>query len=211
MNKNKILVADDDRLVLTTLSRGLREAGYDVFTASDGSAAVQLGREQVPDLAVLDVRMPGLMGIEAARQLRDEAGVASMFLSAYSDRTLVELATSEGALGYLVKPVTANQLVPAVEAALLRASEIEALRQNTSTLANAITSNREISVAIGIYMERHGVSHGQALESLRHFARSRQRRLLEVARELTAGRNDADGLVAQIAPKRPRRAGSGST
>ena len=104
MYGNSILVADDDIMMLTNISKGLQNAGYQVFTASDGDQAVNLGCREQPDLAVLDIQMPGTFGIEVARQLREQAGVHSIFLTAFSEKEVVELAVKEGALGYLVKP-----------------------------------------------------------------------------------------------------------
>ena len=184
MTRRKILVADDDQMTLTVVTKGLRDAGYEVITASDGTEAVRLGCEERPDLAVLDIRMPGIFGIEAARQLRECAAIDSIFLTAYADREVVELAIKEGALGYLVKPVNSTQLIPAIEAALERSADLHRLHEAEASLTDAIESNREISVAVGIYMERFDVGRQEAFETLRGRARSRQRKLLDVAREL---------------------------
>jgi AmiR/NasT family two-component response regulator len=191
--RRKILVADDDKLVLTLITKGLKNAGYQVIAASDGDEAVRLGCEEKPDLAVLDIRMPGIFGIEAARQLRDNAGIDSIFLTAYADKEVVELAIREGALGYLVKPVDTHQLIPSIEAALNRSHELRRLHENEINLTEAIKRNREISVAIGIYMERFNLSEQVAFENLRDYARSERRKLVEVAHELvqaTEGKND---------------------
>ncbi len=184
MTQHKILVADDDRMTLTIITKGLRDSGYEVITAPDGTEAVELGCREKPDLAVLDIRMPGIFGIEAARQLRECANIHSIFLTAYADKEVVELAIKEGALGYLVKPVNSTQLIPAIEAALERSAELHRLQESEANLTDAIESNREISVAIGIYMERFDVGRKEAFETLRAHARSKQRKLLDVAREL---------------------------
>jgi len=192
MSRSKILVADDDRIVLTALSRGLRNADYEVLAASDGAEAVRIGCQENPDLAVLDIRMPGVFGIEAARQLRRRAGVDSIFLTAYADKEVVELATKEGALGYLVKPVNSTQLIPAIEAALERSAELRRLQRNEASLTDAIKSNREISMAIGIFMEHFNVSDELAFNRLRSFARSQRRKLVELAHDLV---QDKDGRI----------------
>ncbi len=184
MKRTKILVADDDRVTLSVMTTGLRKAGYEVIAAMDGDDAVRLGCAERPELAVLDVRMPGLFGIEAARRLRRDAGIDCIFLSAYADRELVELAIAEGALGYLVKPVNSTQLIPAVKAAIERSAELRRLQEAEVSLTHAIETNREISVAIGIYMERFDVSREQAIEALRGMARPQRRKLVDVAREL---------------------------
>ena len=184
MTQHKILVADDDQITLTIITKGLRDDGYEVVTAPDGTEAVKLGCREKPDLAVLDIRMPGIFGIEAARQLRECADIDSIFLTAYADREVVELAIKEGALGYLVKPVNITQLIPAIEAALERSAELHRLHESEASLTDAIESNREISVAVGIYMERFDVGRQEAFETLRARARSKQRKLIDVARTL---------------------------
>jgi response regulator NasT len=189
MSKLKILVADDDRITLSVIALGLRKAAYEVVTAMNGEDAVRLGRTEKPDLAILDVRMPGVFGIEAARRLRREADVDCIFLSAYANMELVELAIKEGALGYLVKPVNSTQLIPAVKAALERSAELRRLHENEVSLTHAIETNREISVAIGIYMERFDMEQKEAVEALRAIARPQRRKLVDVAQELIqAGR-----------------------
>lgn len=184
MSDNKIIVlADDDRLILSTLGNGLRHEGYEVFEAEDGEAAVALCKEKGPALALLDVRMPGLSGIEAARRLRAETNVPFLFLSAYGDSEVVQQATEEGALGYLVKPVDLPQIVPSIEAALARAADLRDLRESEFHLNRALAQGRQTSVAVGVLMERHRLTERQAFDLLRNRARSQRRKLIEVAQE----------------------------
>ncbi len=198
MASYRILVADDDILILTTLTKGLQQAGYEVIAASNGEEAIRLGCSKAPDLAILDIRMPGIHGIEAARSLREQAGVHSIFLSAYTDKEVVELATKEGALGYLVKPVDTYQLIPAIEAALERSADLQRLHENESNLTSAIKRSREISVAIGIYMERFNVTEQTAFESLRAYARSERSKLVDIARRLVLATEEKNDLVNRI-------------
>jgi len=198
MFPSKILVADDDRIMLSTMQRGLEAEGYETLTAKDGEAAVRIGCAKKPDLAVLDIRMPGIFGIEAARQLRDRAGIASIFLSAYSDKELVELATKEGALGYLVKPIMITQLIPAIEAALERSAELKRLQQNEISLTGAIKSNRTISLALGIYMERFKVTEEQAANEVRTYARAERSKMLDLAKRLTSQLPENSGLIGEV-------------
>lgn len=199
MKRSKILVADDDQITLSLITKGLEDAGYEVIAAANGEQAVELGCNQHPDLAVLDIRMPGVFGIEAARRLRDCAGIDAIYLTAYADKEVVELAAKEGALGYLVKPVNSNQLIPAIEAALERSAELRRLHQNSASLTDAIIRGREISVAIGIYMERFNVDEQAAFETLRNYARSHHLKLVDVAREMTQGSRDRKNkLIKQI-------------
>jgi AmiR/NasT family two-component response regulator len=179
-----ILVVDDDRLVLASLARGLRQGGYRVSEAANGEDAFNVAERTSPDLALLDVRMPGMNGIELGRMLREHAGVPFLYLSAYGQADIVAQAAQNGALGYLVKPLDIAQILPSVETALLRAAEIRALRDKEGQLANALGGSRDVSVAVGLLMERHHVDREEAFEALRARARSARRTLVDVAHEI---------------------------
>lgn len=187
MTKARILLVDDDRLICATLSEGLRQNGYAVETANSGEQALGLCEHAPPDLVILDMRMSGMSGVETARFLRERTRVPYLFLTAYGDSETVREAVAEGALGYLVKPVDIGQLVPAVEAALARAGDIDGLRQNEQHLQTALAQNREVSIAVGVLMERFRVDRHHAFEVLRYQARSQRRKLHEVAAEVVQG------------------------
>ena len=191
MNKTRILIADDDRLILATLGQGLRDSGYEVLEATDGPSAVHLCETAHPALAMLDVRMPGMSGVEAAHLIRERTEVPFLFLSAYGDPDVVRLAVEEGALGYLVKPVDIPQVVPAIEAALARGTELAALRRSEQGLTAALESGRETSMAVGLIMERYRLDRRLAFEVLRQYARSERRKINQLAGELL---NAADAL-----------------
>jgi len=177
-----ILVVDDDRLVLAALAEGLRTAGYRVTSVASGADA--LGVTDTPDLALLDVRMPGMSGIQLGRKLREQGGVPFLFLSAYGDQEIVKQATEEGALGYLVKPLDIQQIVPSIEAALARGRDMRKLRESEAQLSTALTGSREISMAVGLLMMRDRLDRKQAFGLLRANARSQRRPLAELAKEL---------------------------
>ncbi|MCW8889365.1 MAG: response regulator [Sedimenticola sp.] len=198
MTQYKILVADDDIFTLTSITSGLTKAGYEVISAPDGEQAVQLGLEERPDLAILDIRMPGISGIETARKLRQHGQINALFLSAYSDKDVVELATQEGALGYLVKPVNIQQLIPAIEAALKRSAEFHELQRKEVDLTDAINRNREISVAVGIYMERFSMDEQSAFDALRNYARFEQMKLAHLAKALLQNSDNRNLLLESI-------------
>lgn len=179
-----VLLVDDDRLILGTLGNGLRQAGYAVAEAASGETALALAQHQIPDLAILDIRMPGISGIELARRLRDTHRVPTLFLSAYSDKKMVEEAIDEGGLGYVVKPVDVLQLVPAIEAALARARDLQALGKAKDRLEEALKGGRDTTTAIGILMERRGLGRQDAFELLRMHARAQRRRLELLARDI---------------------------
>jgi two-component system, response regulator PdtaR len=192
MNKNStpanslkptILLVDDDRLVLVTLAQGLRDAGYHVLTAesADDAEIFLMTTEQRPDLAILDVNMPGRSGLDLASCLSALYRVPFILLTAYSDRAIVEQAAKSGALGYLVKPVDVPELIPAMEAALARGKDFKELRTTGEQLQRALASERDISVAVGITMIQYRIDRRGAFEMLRNKARSERRQLSELA------------------------------
>lgn len=181
----KILVADDDRVVLLTLSEGLREAGFEVIEARDGLQALALCQSQAPELALLDIRMPGLDGLELARRLRDETKVPFLFFSAYGDEAFVKRAVEIGALGYLIKPLVVTAIVPAIRTALARSRDISGLR-------GALESNRTIATAVGMLMRTEGLDQTEAFERLRQRARTQRRKLEDLARNMVESHQDQD-------------------
>ncbi len=184
MPKARVLIADDDRLVLATLASGLREAGYTILEASDGEEAIRLCEEQQPDITILDIRMPGMDGIETARCLQDLTGTPFLMLSAYGDGDLVDKATDLGALGYLVKPIDVEQIIPTIEAALKQSALFKNLQNSESRLVSALKNDQATSTAVGVLMERHRLSRDAAFEKLRNHARSQRCKLTDVADEL---------------------------
>ena len=189
----KILVADDDRVVLLTLSEGLREAGFEVIEARDGLQALALCQSQAPELALLDIRMPGLDGLELARRLRDETKVPFLFFSAYGDEAFVKRAVEIGALGYLIKPLVVTAIVPAIRTALARSRDI-------SGLQGALESNRTIATAVGMLMRTEGLDQPAAFERLRQRARTQRRKLEDLARNMVESRQDQN--VQEASPDR---------
>ncbi|MBU1666489.1 MAG: response regulator [Gammaproteobacteria bacterium] len=178
----KLLIADDDRVVLFTLAEGLREAGFEVVEARDGLRALALCQSEQPDLALLDIRMPGLDGLELARRLRAETTVPFLFFTAYDDEELVQQAVKLGALGYLVKPLDVPRIVPMLRAALARSREFDGLRA-------ALHSNRSIGTAVGIAMRAWNLDQQTAFERLRKHARNRSIKLESIAREVVESGN----------------------
>ena len=121
MSKGKILVVDDDRLVLATVTHGLSKAGYEIIDADNGDDAILLARQHRPELALLDIRMEGMSGFDVAAYLRESLQTPFMFLSAFADDDTVAQVKALGAVAYLVKPLDIAQIVPTVEAALVTA------------------------------------------------------------------------------------------
>ena len=181
-----ILVVDDDRLVLAALAEGLRTTGFRVTGSASGEDALALAARDAPDLALLDVRMPGMDGLELGRLLHDRASVPFLYLSAYGQVDIVAQAAEHGALGYLVKPLDIQQIAPSIEAALMRAEEIRKLRETEAQLNSALAGSREISMVVGLLMQRDRLDRTKAFELLRSHARSQRRPVAEIASELLA-------------------------
>jgi two-component system, response regulator PdtaR len=174
--KGKILVVDDDRLVLATLTHGLSQAGYEVIDADNGDDAILLARQHRPGLALLDIRMEGLSGFDVAEYLRASLHTPFMFLSAFSDEATIEKVKELGAVAYLVKPLDIRQIVPAVEAAFAhqqsRRVEPVAPANDPGRPAGGAEEalNDVVAIAVGIAMHRFALDRHQALERLRRQA-----------------------------------------
>ena len=183
----RILLVDDDRLVLATLASGIEAAGYSVAKASSGEEAVALADSFEPHLVVMDICLPVISGLEAARRIRAARDLPVLFLSAYDDPEAVRESITLGGMTYLVKPITVTQLVPAIESAIARAGDISTLVNSEENLSAALKQSRDISVAIGMLMERHRLSAEAAFELLRGHARKTRTKTSEVAKALLAG------------------------
>ena len=178
-----VLLVDDDRPILMALADSMRRAGYAVSEAQSGQAALDLAKTTPFDIALLDVRMPGMSGLELAQALSQQTDLPFLFMSAHSEMDVVKDAAEYGALGYLLKPVTITQVAPAIEAALARAQELRKLRESEANLNVALASGRELNIAIGIVMERNRVDRQGAFDILRIHARSQRRKMSDVAEE----------------------------
>ncbi len=182
--KGRILVVDDDRLVLATLVHGLAQAGFDIVDADNGDDAILLARQHKPDLALLDIRMDGMSGFDVAAYLREHLRIPFMFLSAFSDEATVNQIKALGALAYLVKPLDVAQIVPAVEAAFAQARE----RAGAAPAAPAVAApaapvnplEQHVPMAVGILMHRYSLGADAALARLRKLA-DREGRSIEAS------------------------------
>ncbi|MBT9456415.1 MAG: response regulator [Burkholderiaceae bacterium] len=169
-NKGKILVVDDDRLVLATLTHGLAQAGYEVIDADNGDDAILLAREHRPELALLDIRMEGMSGFDVAAYLREYLQIPFMFLSAFADEDTVSQVKALGAVAYLVKPLDIHQIVPAVEAAFAQTRERTPRAAEEPAAVAADSSLQMVSVAVGVLMHRYSLPRGEALARLQQMA-----------------------------------------
>jgi len=191
--KGRILVVDDDRLVLATLVHGLAQAGYEVIDADNGDDAILLAREHQPELALLDIRMEGKSGFDVAAYLREVLHIPFMFLSAFSDDATVQQVKALGAMAYLVKPLDIGQIVPTVEAAFgrLPARDVRPEMPRPATPAvparampasgpGASTGGLSlVSVAVGVLMHRYSIPRAEALARLQRLSGDEGRPLEE--------------------------------
>jgi response regulator NasT len=183
----KILVAEDETIIRLDLRDLLVRSGFDVVAeARDGEEAVALAREHAPDLAILDVKMPRLDGIEAARRIVDERPIPIVMLTAYGQDELVSRAVEAGVFGYLVKPFREADLLPAIRTARARHEELSAIRDQAESLAEALAARKSIERAKGLLMEREGLSEQEAFARLRKASQISGRPLKVVAEALIA-------------------------
>ena len=194
-SKGKILVVDDDRLVLATVAHGLSQAGYEVIDADNGDDAILLARQHRPDLALLDIRMEGKSGFDVAEYLRDVGHTPFMFLSAVSDDATVAQVKALGALAYLVKPLEVSQIVPTVNAAFDRARAMAGGATATpgaegdDALGGAALAS-VVPIALGVLMQRFSLSRGDALARLRRNATADGRTLAAQAERVVQAVED---------------------
>jgi two-component system, response regulator PdtaR len=170
--KGTILVVDDNRLVLATLSDGLTRAGYHVFDADNGDDAILIARTHRPQLALLDIRMEGKSGFDVAHYLRHQCGMPFMFLSAFSDEQTVAQVKALGAVAYLVKPLDIKQIVPAVEAAFahLETTVAAPAAAAASSAAAATARDTSAAMAVGVLMHRYSLARDEAAQRLQRLA-----------------------------------------
>lgn len=201
----RILIVDDDPDAIVQLADALRGAGHEVTAAESADEAIAAAAAARPDLAVLDIRMQGASGLDLGAVLRDDFGVPFVFLSLMDDEETVRQASATGAIAYLVKPLDMRQCIPTIEAALARAAELRRLRESESQLTTALQQGREISMAIGLLMERLHLDREAAFEKLRDDSRARRQRMSDVAGELLRCAERLNALAFASGKPRARR------
>ena len=190
----RILVVDDDRLVLATVVAGLRQAGFEVLEADNGDDAILLARNHRPRLAILDMRMQGKSGMDVARYLASNTSTGFIFLSAFGDPSIVDESARLGALGYLVKPIDIRQIVPAVNAALAKLDAEPAPVTRPAAPAAGAAAGRDEAIAVGILMERLRLDQARALHALREQARSEGRSVESLASSMVEAANRLNSI-----------------
>jgi len=178
----RILLAEDETIIRLDLRGLLERAGYEVVAeARDGEEAVSLAREVEPDLAVLDVKMPRLDGIDAARKMLEERPIPIVILTAFDQRELVDRAAEAGVYGYLVKPFREQDVIPAIETAKARHEELQAVRAEADSLSEALAARKAIERAKGLLMEKEKLSEADAFARLRRASQVSGRPLRVIA------------------------------
>ena len=183
----RILIAEDETIIRLDLRDVLERAGHDVCAeARDGEEAVALALSAEPELAILDVKMPKLDGIEAARRILAERPIPIVMLTAYGQLELVARAVEAGVFGYLVKPFRETDLLPAIQTARARHAELETLREEAESLAEALATRKVVERAKGLLMEKEGLSENDAFVRLRRASQASGRSLGVVAEAVIA-------------------------
>ena len=184
----RIVIAEDEALIRLDLKETLQEEGYEVVGAvGRGDEAVEHVRELHTDLAILDIKMPGMDGIPAAKEIAAGRWAAVLILTAFSQRDLVEQARDAGAIGYLVKPFQKSDLVPAIEVAIGRFSELRALEQEVHSLEEQLATRRIVERAKGLLMDRHKLSESDAFTFIQQTAMRQRAKMRKVAEQVIDG------------------------
>ncbi len=191
----RVVIAEDEAIIRLDLKEILESEGYDVVGETGrGDEAIDLVAHHRPDLAILDVKMPGLDGIEAARRITSEHRTAALILTAFSQRNLIEDARDAGVAAYLVKPFQRSELIPAIEVAIARFEEQRAIEEEAARLSDEVTrledkleTRRQVDRAKGVLMDKHAMGEGEAFSFIQKTAMDRRARMRDVATEVIEG------------------------
>ena len=181
MRSLRILLAEDESIIRMGLRRILEEAGHRVVAAPDGRTAVKLARQTGPDLAILDIKMPGLDGLEVARQIFARRPLPIVVLTAYGDRELVEQAAGLPILAYLIKPVDEQELLATLEVVTARFEEQQHLVRQANDLGERLEARKVVERAKGVLMQRESLGEKEAYLRIQRQARQERRTMRQVA------------------------------
>ena len=184
----RVVIAEDEAIIRLDLKEILEEEGYEVVGETGrGDEAVDLVRKLDPDLAILDIKMPGMDGLSAAREITGERRAAVLILTAFSQRNLIEEARDAGVLAYLVKPFQTSELIPAIEVALGRFQEMQALQRENKTLEEQLETRKVVDRAKGRLMDQHSMAETDAFSFIQRTAMRERQTMRAVARRILAG------------------------
>ncbi len=184
----RVVIAEDEAIIRLDLKETLEEEGYEVVGETGrGDDAIELIRNLHPDLAILDIKMPGVDGLEVARHITDERLCGVLILTAFSQREIIEQARDAGALAYLVKPFQKSDLIPAIEVAIGRFREMQSLSGTVDRLEEQLESRKIIDRARGVLMDECGMKEQEAYAFIQRTAMSERSKMREVADRIIAG------------------------
>jgi len=182
LERIRVIIADDESIIRMDVREMLTNLGYLVVgEVGDGRSAVNLARELKPDIVVMDIKMPDMDGIEAAKILTEERIAPVLLLTAYSQRDLVERAKEAGVVGYIVKPFQESDLAPAIEVALARFREFQALEQEVKDLQEALETRKLVDRAKGILMDTQGLKEAEAFRKIQKMSMNTRKPMRQVA------------------------------
>jgi len=185
LERVRVVIADDESVICMDLREMLSNLGYLVVgEAGDGRSAVHLARELRPDLVLMDIKMPDMDGIEAARILTEERIAPVVLLTAFSQRDLVDRAKEAGVVGYLVKPIQEADLTPAIEVALSRFAEFRELEKEVDDLAEQLETRKLVDRAKGILMDTQGLSEAAAFRRIQKMSMNTRKSMKEIAQAI---------------------------
>jgi response regulator NasT len=184
----RVVIAEDEAIIRLDLKETLEEEGYEIVGETGrGDEAVQMVRQLEPDLAILDIKMPGLDGLTAAREITTERLTAVLILTAFSQRDLIEQARDAGALAYLVKPFQRSELVPAIEVALGQFERLKELHDKASSLEDQLETRKVVERAKGKLMDEHSLGESDAFSFIQRTAMRERRTMKDVATQVIDG------------------------
>lgn len=187
LKKLRILLADDEALLRLDLREMLTDAGHDIVgEAGNGAEAVELARQLKPDFIIMDVKMPVMDGLTAAKLIAEEDIAPVLLLTAYSQQDIVEKAKDAGVIAYLVKPVREEQLFPAMEIAVSRFAELQQLNEELSELKESLETRKLLDRAKGILMTAHGMTEQEAYRKMQQFSMAKRISLKQLAESIIA-------------------------
>jgi two-component system, response regulator PdtaR len=182
VERTRVIIADDESVIRADLREMLTNLGYLVIgEVGDGQSAVNLARELKPDVVIMDIKMPDLDGIEAARILTQEKIAPVLLLTAYSQRDLVDRAKEAGVVGYLVKPFREQEIVPAIDIAFARFQEFRELEKEVGSLRETLETRKLVDRAKGILMDQQGLSEAEAFRKIQKMSMNTRKPMKEIA------------------------------
>jgi response regulator NasT len=194
LDRTRVIVADDESVIRMDLREMLGNLGYLVVgEVGDGRSAVNLARELKPDIVIMDIKMPDIDGIDAAKILTEERIAPVILLTAYSQKDLVERAKAAGVVGYMVKPFREADLAPAIEVALARFKEFEAMHKEVDDLQLALETRKLVDRAKGILMDTQGLNEADAFRKIQKMSMNTRKPMKEVAEAIILAHQAGEG------------------